>query len=72
MSISKTFRLPEPLALQLSEFAKITARNEKFYIVEALKHYFSDHADAQIAKDRFSDPRSKIISSQELRKQLSV
>ena len=72
MYISKTFRLPQPLALKLSQFAKATYRSEKFYIVEALKHYFSDYADAQIAKDRFDDPKSKIISGQDLRKKLGV
>lgn len=72
MSVLKAFRLPEGLAKKLAKMAKDTHRSEKFYVAEALRHYFSDYADAQIAKDRFNDPKSKIISSKELRKRLGV
>lgn len=72
MTVLKAFRLPEGLARRLSSLAKATHRSEKFYVTEALGHYFEDYADAQIAKDRFSDPQSKIISPAELRKRLGV
>ncbi len=72
MTVLKAFRLPEGLARRLSSLAKVTHRSEKFYVTEALNHYFEDYADAQIAKDRFSDPQSKIISPAELRKRLGV
>ena len=72
MSVLKAFRLPETLATQLSKIAKETQRTEKFYVAEALRHYFSDYADAQIAKDRFNDPKAKMISGKELRKRLGV
>ena len=72
MTILKAFRLPETLASKLSLLAKETHRSEKFYITEALHHYFEDYADAQIAKDRFNDPHSKVISPEELRKRLGV
>ena len=72
MTILKAFRLPVGLANKLSALAKTTHRSEKFYVAEALVHYFEDYANAQIAKDRFSDPKSKIISGSELRKKLGV
>ena len=72
MSILKAFRLPETLAAKLSQLSVETQRSEKFYVTEALKHYFDDYVDAQIAKDRFNDPKSKIISGDELRKRLGV
>jgi len=72
MTILKAFRLPVGLVNRLSLLAKATHRSEKFYVEEAISHYLEDYADAQIAKDRFNDPKSRIISAAELRKHLSV
>lgn len=72
MAILKVFRLPEVLAKRLSKLAKETHRREEFYMEEALTHYFEDCADAQIAKDRFNDPKSEIISGREIRKNLGA
>jgi predicted DNA-binding protein len=72
MTVLKAFRLPAGLANRLSLLAKVTHRSEKFYVTEALMHYLEDYADAQIAKDRFNDPKSRIISAKELRKRLGA
>jgi len=72
MTVLKAFRLPAGLVKKLVLLAKATHRSEKFYVQEALAHYFEDYADAQIAKDRFTDPKSRIISGTELRKRLGV
>ena len=72
MTILKAFRLPAGLVHRLSSLAKATHRSEKFYVEEALNHYLEDYADAQIAKDRFNDPKSRIIPGVELRKRLGV
>ncbi len=72
MNILKAFRLEESLVQTLTKIAKNTNRTEKFYVEEALKQYFSEHEDSQIAKDRFSDPKSKVIGSQEMRRRLGV
>lgn len=72
MSVLKAFRLPEQIAKRLSKIAQETQRSETFYVAQALERYFEDYADAQIAKDRFQDPHSKIISAQELRKRINV
>jgi len=72
MTVLKAFRLSTGLVNRLSLLAKATHRSEKFYVEEALVHYLEDYADAQIAKDRFADPKSRIISGAELRKKLGV
>lgn len=72
MTVLKAFRLPADLVNRLVELARVTRRSEKFYVVEALLHYFEDYADAQIAKDRFNDPKSKIISGKDLRGRLGI
>ncbi len=72
MTVLKAFRLPAGWANRLSFLAKTTHRSEKFYVAEALAHYLEDYADAQISKDRFNDPGSKIITGAELRKRLGV
>ncbi|MBU1726067.1 MAG: DNA-binding protein [Candidatus Omnitrophica bacterium] len=72
MTILKAFRLPAELVNRLSSLAKATHRSEKFYVEEALIHYLEDYAEAQIAKDRFNDPKSRIISGTDLRKKLGV
>lgn len=72
MTLLKAFRLPAGLVNRLALLAKATHRSETFYVTDALAHYLEDYADAQIAKDRFNDPKSKIISGAELRKRLGA
>jgi predicted DNA-binding protein len=72
MTLLKAFRLPAGLVNRLSSLAKATRRSETFYVTDALAHYLEDYADAQIAKDRFNDPKSKIITGAELRKHIGV
>ena len=72
MTLLKAFRLPEALVDRLASLAKATHRSETFYITDALKHYLEDYADAQIAKDRFKDPKSKIVSGAETRGRLGA
>lgn len=72
MTLLKAFRLPSELVNRLSSLAKATRRSETFYVTDALAHYLEDYADAQIAKDRFNDPKSKIITGAQLRKQIGV
>ena len=72
MTTLKAFRLPSTFVRKLSLLARATHRSEKFYVTEALIRYFEEYVDAQIAKDRFSDPKSHLISGTELRKRLGV
>lgn len=68
----KAFRIPEDILSLLEKTAKKTNRTETFYVVEALKNYFSEYYDYQIAKDRFEDPTDKIITSEEFRERLGL
>ena len=72
MTTLKAFRLPAELADKLSLLSKATNRSQNFYVTEALAHYLEEYVDAQIAKDRFNDPKSRIISGTELRKKIGV
>jgi predicted DNA-binding protein len=72
MTVLKAFRLPIRLINKLSLLAKATHRSEAFYVINALENYLEDHDDMQIAKDRFNDTKSKVISGLELRKRLGV
>ena len=72
MTVLKAFRLPGALAKKLALLAKLSNSSETFYVERALSHYLEDYAEAQVAKDRFADPKSKIISGTELRNRLGV
>ena len=72
MNILKAFRLEESLIAKLSRLAKKTHRTEKFYVEKALKHYLAEYEDCQIAKDRFNDPKSRVITNREMRRRLGV
>jgi predicted DNA-binding protein len=72
MTVLRAFRLPASLAKRLARFAKATHRSERFYVAAALQYYFENYMDAQIAKDRFQDPNSKVISGAELRARLGL
>ena len=72
MNILKAFRIERALAQKLSNLAKKMQRTETYFVEEALKQYFVEYEDAVIAKERFEDPKSKVISSKELRSRLGV
>ncbi len=72
MNILKAYRLPKTLVDRLVSLSRETHRTEKYYVEEALRQYLEEHADAQLAKDRFNDPKTKIITSKEMRARLGV
>lgn len=72
MTILKAFRIEESLAKKLAQLAEETQRTEKYFVQEALEHYFSEYEDCRIGKERFHDPKSKVITSKEMRKRLGV
>jgi predicted DNA-binding protein len=65
MNKLKSFRLPVTIVKRLEQLAKKTNRAETFYVLKALEVYFEDHLDAQIAKDRFDDPKKRLMASDE-------
>ena len=72
MTILKAFRLEKTLVNRLSKIAKISHRSEKYYVQEALQQYLEEYEDVRIAKERFDDPKTKFISSKEMRRRLGL
>ncbi len=72
MNVLKAFRLEKKLVGRLSKVAKESRRSEKFYVEEALRFYLEEYEDARVAKQRFDDPRTRIVSSKEMRQRLGI
>ncbi len=72
MTILKAFRLEKTLVNRLSKIAKSSHRSEKYYVQEALRQYLEEYDDASTAKERFDDPKTKFVSSKEMRKRLGL
>ncbi len=68
----KEFIIPEEISELLEKTAIKTNRSELFYVVEALKNYFSENYDYQIARDRFEDSAEQIITSKEIRERFNL
>ena len=72
MSKAISVRLPDDLALKLSEIAKETERSKSFHVQKALEVYLGDLADLQVALDRLHDTSDPIVTSDEMRKALEL
>jgi len=72
MSIPLSVRIPEKLSRELNTVAKITERSRSFLIQKALELYLEEQADIQIALDRVHDTTDRIISIEEMRKEIEV
>jgi len=72
MSKAISVRLPDDLALKLSEIAKETERSKSFHVQKALEVYLGDLADLQVALDRLHDTSDPIVTSDEMRKELEL
>lgn len=63
-------RLPENIDTQLEHLCSLTKRSKSFYVKEALTRYLEDVSDYYIAMDRLSRPNRKLLSTEELLKEL--
>ncbi len=72
MSIAVSVRLPEKLAAELCEVARISERSKSFLIQKALEAYLDDQADLQISIDRLHDPTDPVISLDDMRSELDL
>ncbi len=72
MTVLKAFRLEKTLVNRLSKIAKDSHRSEKYYVQEALRFYLEEYEDARIARERFENPKTEIISSAEMRRRLGL
>lgn len=72
MSIAVSVRLPEELAAELSEFARISERSKSFLIQKALEAYLDAQADLQISMDRLHDLKDPVISLEDMRSEIGL
>ena len=72
MSKIITVRLSEEISDRLDDLSLEIRRKRSFIIKSALEQYLNEYADYQIALDRLKDKQDKIITSEDLRKELGI
>jgi len=72
MSKAISVRIPDDLALKLSEISKETERPKSFHVQKALETYLAESADLQIAIDRLHDSTDSILSIEDMRKEIDL
>ena len=72
MTKALSIRIPDRLASKLSEIARETERSKSFHVQKALEIYLAELADLQVALDRLHDTSDRIISIEDMRKELEL
>ena len=72
MSKAISIRIPDDLALKLSDIAKETERPKSFHVQKALEAYLAEMADLQVALDRLHDTSDPIVTTADMRKELEL
>jgi RHH-type rel operon transcriptional repressor/antitoxin RelB len=72
MSTAISIRIPDELAVRLTEIAEETERPKSFHVQKAIESYLSELADLQVALDRLHDATDPVISLKEMRKDLGL
>ena len=72
MSKAISIRIPDDLALKLSDIAKETERPRSFHVQKALESYLAEIADLQVALDRLHDISDPIVTADDMRKDLEL
>ena len=72
MSKAISIRLPDDIALKLSDIAKETERSKSFHVQKALEAYLAQLADFQVALDRLHDTSDPIVTADDMRKELDL
>lgn len=72
MSTSLSIRIPDGLALKLSEISKETERPKSFHVQKALEAYLVELADLQVAVDRLRDLSDPVISLDQMRRDIDL
>lgn len=72
MSKVITVRIPEEVSEKLDDLSKEIRREKSFIIKSALEQYLDEYVDYQIALDRLKDKDDKMITSEDLRKELGI
>jgi len=72
MSTTISVRIPDNLAVKLSEISLETERPKSFHVQKALESYLNELADLQVAFDRLHDTSDPVISLADMRKELEL
>ena len=72
MSKAISIRIPDDLALKLSDIAEETERSKSFHVVKALETYLAEMADLQVALDRLHVTSDPIVTTDDMRKELEL
>ena len=72
MSTAISVRIPDELALKLSEIAEETKRPKSFHIQKAIEAYLNELADLQVAYERLHDTTDAIVSPDNMRKDFEL
>jgi RHH-type rel operon transcriptional repressor/antitoxin RelB len=72
MSIPLSVRIPDKLSKELNAVAEMTERSRSFLIQKALEAYLEEQADLQISLDRLHDTTDRVISMEEMRKEIEI
>jgi len=72
MSKAISVRIPDDLALKLSDIAKETERSKSFHVQKALEAYLAEMADFQVALDRLNNTSDPIVTTADMRKELEL
>jgi RHH-type rel operon transcriptional repressor/antitoxin RelB len=72
MSKAISIRIPDDLALKLSDSAEETERPKSFHVQKALETYLAEMADLQVALDRLHDTSDRVVTTDDMRKELEL
>jgi predicted DNA-binding protein len=72
MNTTLSVHIKEKLAKRLDSVAEETERTRDYHVQKAIENYLEEQEDLEIALVRSKDKSAQYISSQELRKRLSV
>lgn len=72
MTTLKAFRMDSATAKKLKKVAQEIKKPETYVVLQALRCYFEEYMDYQIAKERFEDHTDKIIPAEEMWRRLNA
>jgi RHH-type rel operon transcriptional repressor/antitoxin RelB len=72
MSKAISIRIPDDLASKLSNIAEETERPKSFHVQKALETYLAEMADLQVALDRLHDTSDRVVTTDDMRKELEL
>ncbi len=72
MSVTLSVRLPEDIADELEDLARLLDRPKTYIVKKALEEYLDEYADYLVALERLRDKDDGVISAEEMRERLGL